>query len=169
MAVLELSAPWEILYKEITALFGEDEDIRIVYDRVKDTIKLYVSNAAKADALATILPGAIDSGGKEISLVIIPANKGVEGTTYATVYETAFKGNPAFSKVISFDDFNIKFTYVVFTNKVVQFYTDNLADYHGFKSTLYEDIAREIFVNTDKRGAVFFCTDVPDEIAVTWL
>jgi len=53
-------------------------------------------------------------------------------------------------------------TYVLFKNKVVQYFIDNIGDYNGMKSTLYEDIARDIFEDVD---GVFFCTALPDNLS----
>ena len=50
-------------------------------------------------------------------------------------------------------------TYVVFKNCVVQFFNDNLNDCHGIISTLYQDIAAELFKDADLIG-VYYNTDV---------
>ena len=50
-------------------------------------------------------------------------------------------------------------TYVVFKNCVVQFFNDNLNDCHGLISTLYQDIAAEIFEDANLNG-VYYNTDV---------
>lgn len=47
--------------------------------------------------------------------------------------------------------------YCSFKKEVVQYPADDLSSETGLKSTLYEDLAREIFENTD---GVYFCTDV---------
>ena len=51
--------------------------------------------------------------------------------------------------------------YVVFENKVVQFFNDDLSDIHGNKSTLYQEIAKDIFGDCDN---IYFCTDTKEEI-----
>ena len=73
------------------------------------------------------------------------------------MFRKAFEGNPAFSYAvtvggISSNDFN----YVVFKNKVVQYWNDNLGDINGNESTLYQEIAKDIF--EDCTG-IYFCTD----------
>ena len=52
-------------------------------------------------------------------------------------------------------------TYVVFTNKVVQFFNDNLNDIYGNVTTLYQEIASDVF---DIESGVFFCTDFKKEV-----
>lgn len=47
-------------------------------------------------------------------------------------------------------------TYVVFEAKVVQFFNDDIGDINGIKSTLYEDIAEEVF---EKKEGIYFCTN----------
>ena len=61
----------------------------------------------------------------------------------------------------------VDITYVIFKNCVVQFFNDNLNDAHGVISTLYQDIAAELFADyleRSKRG-VHFNTDVEDGVA----
>ena len=50
-------------------------------------------------------------------------------------------------------------TYVVFKNCVVQFFNDNLNDCHGIVSTLYQDIASEVFGDAGVTN-VYYNTDV---------
>lgn len=45
---------------------------------------------------------------------------------------------------------------MLFKKEVVQYFTDNLGDYNGYRSTLYENIARDIFGDI---VGVFFCTN----------
>ena len=49
---------------------------------------------------------------------------------------------------------------MVFQNKVVQYFSDNMQDINGFTSTLYQEIAKELF-GVD--GGLYFCTDLPAE------
>ena len=61
-------------------------------------------------------------------------------------------------------------TYVVFRNEVVQYYTDDLGDYFGMASTLYEDIARDLFSEVD---GIYFCTNTEKPVVlnssdITW-
>ena len=75
MALLKLSAPWQIYYKELCALFEKDSEIHIVYDVDEQIISIYVENEAKADALAEMLPEFKHFGSMKITIMIIPANK----------------------------------------------------------------------------------------------
>jgi hypothetical protein len=87
-----------------------------------------------------------------------PSNRAFANTK--ELFEVAFKNNPAFAYAISTDGYwFVPFTYIVFKNCVVQFFNDNLNDPHGVISTLYQDIAEEVFTETGLTG-VSYCTDV---------
>lgn len=77
------------------------------------------------------------------------------------MYKAAFEGNAAFNYLETVEGvFTNPISYVVFANEVVQFFNDDLNDIHGLKSTLYEDIARDVF---EKKDGMCFCTDLPEE------
>lgn len=169
MANLKLSPPWIIYYKEIQAFFNEDPDVRVIYDAENYEIKLYVEDSEKADALSQILIPEKDFGSIVLNITVIPANKNrivVPSSknvvaTKASLFEAAFYNNGAVDFIRTIKGiFTNKITYVVFRNTVVQYFTDDLGDYHGVRSTLYQDIASEIFMNTD---SIFFCTNVEYE------
>lgn len=161
---LQLSTPWVTLYRQINAMFGDDPDVKVEYiagDGNDPTIKLFVEGQDKADAIAKLLPLTYDFGNVTVSVIVVPANK---NETMETLFRTAFAGNPAFSYAATAEGvFTNPITYVVFRNRVVQFWNDDLSDINGNETTLYEDIAGTLF--TDKSG-VCFCTDTPDNFGV---
>lgn len=153
--MLKLSSPWVTYYNEIKALFGEDPDIRVEYDEDENEVKLFVEDQEKADALSQLLPPAKAFGNVVMKITVIPANRLKE--SQSVLFEKAFKGNPAFSYMASAESIYCNpITYVVFKNKVVQFWNDNLGDINGNMSTLYQNIASDILGETTN---VFFCTD----------
>jgi len=157
---LKLQSPWVIFAEEIKELFREDPEIHIEYkDDNPYEIKLFVDNAEKADALAKLIPQERVFGNVIFHVTIVPADN-EKVNNYGELFEKAFAGNPALSFVAATEPsmFTIPATYVVFANKVVQFYTDDLSDYYRNRSTLYENIAEDVF-GTD--AGVFFCTDRP--------
>ena len=168
MAVFKLMPPWDEFYNTIRALFDHDHGVRVIYDEEHKDIKLYVEDNDKAIALAKILPTERVFGNTKVKLTIVPANK-IKKTANSdddmkAVFETAFKDNDALSYVHKVEGImGFDALYVVFVNKVVQYYTDNLGDINGFHSTLYENIAREVFENF---SGVFYCTDVPSNLGV---
>ena len=74
------------------------------------------------------------------------------------MFITAFRGNPAYSFTDSVDLRTNRIIYIVFRNVVVQYYNDDLGDYYGQCSTLYQNIAADIFKPID---GVHYCTDKP--------
>lgn len=159
MAKLNMSSPWDVCYKEIQALFAEDPEVHVLYDEGENEVKLYVDDGQKADALTKLLPDHKEFGNVQMKITVIPANSFAGGDTS---WEDAFSGNAAVEDVIRVDLPMVDdFTYILFAPKVVQYYTDNLFDYYGFTSTLYQDIAKNLFEGV---SGVSFCTAKPHGI-----
>ena len=157
MEKMNMSAPWVLYYRKIEALFGKDPEISVVFDDENNIIRLYVDNQEKAEAIDKLLPDEKTFGNVTISTVVIPANKVAESK--ASIFQTAFAGNPAFAYTQVVDGvFSNPISYVVFKNEVVQYFADNMHDIHGYESTLYQDIAKEVF---GEEGGICFCTDLP--------
>ena len=162
---LKLAPPWITYVNKVQAMFGADPEIRIVYDNDEVELKIYVEDSAKADAMQRLLPYYKTFGNAELGIKIIPANNKIDlGTvTNKELFDIAFARNPvyAFSQEVVGILTNT-LTYVVFKNKVVQFFNDNLDDIHGLVSTLYQDIADELFEESDLYG-VFYNTDIEEK------
>ena len=160
MAKLKLSPPWDIFYKEINAFFKEDDDVKVIFDEDEFTIKLYVDDPVKAAALTELLPAEKDFGNVVLKITVIPANEGSGPVLGARPY-LAFYGNPIVDEIkIIHGLFGYDFIYVMFAKKVVQYFTDNISDYNGFCSTLYENIARNIF---EGKEGIFYCTSTEED------
>ncbi len=152
---MRLSAPWEIFYKEIAALFQEDSEIKVTFDEEKCEIKLYVENGRKADALSKLLPDERQFGNVTVKITVVPANNG-EKEDKASLIEEAFSGNPAMRYIYRATTPFGEFDYVVFENCVVQYFNDDMRDINGNKSTLYQELAKEIF---GEETNLCFCTE----------
>lgn len=165
---LKLAPPWITYVNKVQAMFGADPEIRIVYDDGEVELKIYVEDSAKADAMQKLLPYYKTFGNISLSITIIPANNKMDiGTvTNKELFDIAFARNPvyAFSQEVVGILTNT-LTYVVFKNKVVQFFNDNLDDIHGLVSTLYQDIADELFEESDLYG-VFYNTDIEEKVGM---
>lgn len=161
MARVKLSSPWDIYYQEINELFKLDSEVNVVYDEDVNRIKLYVDNADKADALNQILPEERVFGGVTLYIEVVPPNRTFTFSK-ENLFLRAFRNNGAFAyaKTVSLPFMSGGLTYVVFVNRVVQYYTDNLSDINGVTSTLYENIARDVL---DETNGVFYCTCLEDE------
>lgn len=158
MAKINLSPPWIIYYKEINELFKQDSDIKVLFDEDEIEIKLYVSDGQKANALSELLPLTKTYGEVELKINVIPANGASLGFKASSVnsIKTALKNNPIVDKIETISGlFSYDLHYVLFKKEVVQYFTDNIGDYNGFCSTLYENIARDVF---GEIAGVFFCT-----------
>lgn len=152
---VKLSPPWIDYANELIILFSKDPDIKTEYKDDEKTIKLYVNDTDKAEAITQLLPTEKDFGGTILKVMVIPADKNEEPTD-AELIKKAFKGNPVVSQIVDKELFAKPVTYVAFIKEVIQYYNDNLDDLYGNKSVLLQDIARDVF---EGKNGVFFCTD----------
>ncbi len=171
MARINLVSPWDEYYNKMMAFFKEDSDVTVLYDGQEDDtkyIKVLVDHPEKATALEMLLNKEKDFGGIKLIVTVVPADDipkdiardmrlWAENAKYYGLYRSALIGNANFATVqeikgmLGFDA-----TFVVFKKKVIQYYDDNIGDLNGMKSTLAEDIARDIFTTCN---GVFFNTD----------
>lgn len=160
----QLSTPWVTQYRKIEAMFGGDPDIKLEYvagDGEDPVVKMFIDGQDKADAIEKLLPEFYDFGNVKMKVEVIPANKKENAES---LFRTAFEGNPAFSYAVTAEGiFTNPITYVVFKNKVVQFWNDDLSDVNGNETTLYEQIAPVVFDPIADAG-VCYCTDVPENL-----
>lgn len=156
--LIELSPPWVIYVKKLEALFNQDPDIRTEFNEDDNEFILRVEDPVKAAALDELLPTFVDFGSVELCITVIPANSEY---TVADLYKMAFNRNPIFKSVeVVNGDGLFPANYCIFKNEVVQYAADDLSSYYGLQSTLYEDIAEEIFEG--KHNGIYFCTDLPE-------
>lgn len=163
MAKLKLSPPWVLYYKKLNTLFEYDKDVLVIYDEDEMEIKLYCSDNNKSEALSLLLPNTISFGDVELKITVIPSNEKTNKVKITinnpeTAIYVLFNTNNDYVESVEVIPTPFgKFTYVIFIKEVVQYFEDNLSDFYGVKSTLCEDIAREIFKDID---GVFFCTSI---------
>lgn len=154
MEKVNMSAPWLTYFREIEALFKQDPEITIKFSGDPPRMVIYVENAIKADAISKLLPSEKNFGKVVATIKVIPAN---EKETKAVLIQRALDGNPIFNRMVSAEGiFNNPIHFCVFKKEVAQFWDDNLGDINGNISVLYEDIAEDIFEDTE---GVLFCTD----------
>ena len=173
MARLNLSPPWVMYYRKLLAFFKEDSEVKITYDDIEQEIKLYVNNAEKAVALENLLPNKQVFGNVILYITIVPANKTCfdsvkagNSTNLNDIGRICFNNEAVVGVKIVDGIMTNKMVFVIFKKEVVQYFTDDIGDYHGICSTLYQDLAKEIFGSID---GVFFCTDNEIELGNAWL
>lgn len=155
-----ISSPWYSYCHKVQALFKKDPEVRVeVDDSGTDLkVKLFVENPKKADALTQLMPVEKNVAGVTVYTEVIPANSPKK--SMGALFEDAFDGNPVFSEVMVIEGlYNNPITYVIFEDVVAQYYNDNLGDPHGNISTLYQELARDIF----EIDSINYCTKLIEE------
>lgn len=153
---LGLSSPWITYFKKIEALFAKDPEVMVDFDDDSCTLKIYVDNQAKAEAIDVLLPDGIQFGNVEMTIQVIPSNG---DDPRIELFREAFKGNPA---VVDIETVDVSVpimggnSYILFRPEVVQYFNDDLSSYDGYETTLYQDIANELLSVGNSK--IFFCT-----------
>lgn len=155
---LNIASPWITMARRMHRLFEQDPEVKLEWSNENCQLKLYVASQEKADALVKILPAEKAFGNVTMKITVIPANDNEESKW--DLYQKAFKGNGAVSFTDSIDAAGYHADYIVFQPEVVQYVNDNIGDIHGIESTLYQDIANEVF---EEHAGIFFCTDIEDQ------
>ena len=159
MAKLGLSSPWVVYYRKVEALFKHDAEVRVILDDERMELSLFVADEKKADALTHLLPEEVVFGNTTLHIIIVPPNTDNLASVESEIAD-AFTGNEALAYVQQVVGiFDVPLTYVVFEKEVVQYFTDNLGDIHGIESTLYQNLAREVFNHFEN---VYYCTDIEE-------
>lgn len=154
---VKMSAPWVVYAHQVEAMFKEDPDVKVEYYDDEDSEKflsLKVCGEDKADALAQLLPSDLEFGGVTLSIRVIPAND--VKPTQMDLFRRALSGNPIVSGFVSAETLWGAVNFVVFKPEIVQYYDDNMMDLNGIRTTVYQDLAKEVFEGNDE---VFFCTE----------
>ena len=151
----KLSPPWITFYREIEALFAQDPDVHVNWNEETYTVQVLVTGNDKADAIAQLLPEAKVFGNVKVTVSVRTAL--LKETSKIDLIKTAFEGNAAFAFEQTVDGvFTNPIHYVVFKKEVVQFFNDALNDIYGNKTTLYEEIAKDVIGESE---GICFCTD----------
>ena len=159
---MKLSPPWITYVNELQALF--DGDPQIAFNIAPRSVTIACNNGVKNAALLQLLPSEKTFGKVTFSIKIDGPIANQAFPTPVDLFNAAFAGNPAFAQVVAPAQegyFFIDFCYVIFKNCVVQFFNDNLDDACGLVSTLYQNIAAEVFADASYNlDNVHYCTDV---------
>lgn len=156
---VKISPPWTTYYRELVELFKKDKEIFIEFDEDKNEIEITTTKYEKSLALKKVLPEEKEFGAVKLKINIVYDEP--EMTAINAFKELAIN-NPAFKYTYVFPTDTNPIAYVMFAKEVVQYLNDDLSDPHGVTSTLYETLARNVFMN-DK--GIIFSTDSDEALA----
>ena len=165
MAKLNLSAPWVTYYRETEELFRNDPTIRVLFDEEEPELKLYVNDQDKYEALTFLMPEKMEFANVTMPITIVPANLpdtahcNKEKTPAEHIMALFFDNEALVDIAVVHGIFANDLVYVIFKKEVVQYFNDNLGDYNGVCSTLYQEIAKNVL---KPQPGIFFCTSVSD-------
>lgn len=144
-----ISSPWMTYYKKLVALFNDDPELEVKWNEDEKSVIIESTNTFKIMALEKLLDPTVAFGNVTIT-VKCRVKDGSEDSVSA-IFKTAFTGNPHISEVIDQETMGcIEQTFVLFKPEVIQFFNDDLTDYHGNWNGLSEDIMRDV-INKDIR------------------
>lgn len=172
MAIVNLSAPWIEHYRKLQTMFANDPDVSVVYDSACMVCEIYAEGEKRAEALEKLLKPSVQFGNVVLNITVHQVNgisekygrflpltlrNGLYAHRKDDLHYQALLTNPAVNSIeYTYGPGKEVLTYVIFTPEVAQYFSDDIGDYYGLKSTLYEDIARDIFV---EEFGVFYCTN----------
>lgn len=161
---LKILPPWSITIEELIALFDGDSQMAFNcnFSGTNPSVTISCNNGDKVAALQEVLPSFYSYGNVKLDVEIDGTPSNITFTNKKELFDTLFKGNPAYAYSIMppSEAWYPSMVYVVFKNCVVQFFADNLNDCHGITSTLYQDIAAKVLTGIAITGDVNFNTDV---------
>ena len=138
---VKLSAPWDIYFSKLNALFSPDPEVSLAFDRNAYTITITSTNDDKTDALSQIIPKTVEMGNITLTINVVAEVP----NSPADLFDRAFKGNPVFCKTESCPlPTGEKIYFAEFYDEAVNFYADDLTNPYGLQFYLYQDIAREV-------------------------
>lgn len=152
----QISPPWVTYARKMQALFEQDRDVTVKYDNESRTLDLLVEGNDKASAISSILPNEVEFGNVKLTIAVKPSND----DSPEAIVRKAFAGNDAVASIETIETDVPLFgdrTYVLFKPEVVQFFDDDMTDINGICTTIYQDIAREVF---ETGPGVSFCTEI---------
>lgn len=153
MENLKLVSPWVNFYREVETLFRHDEDVKVALDSDDMQLRIYVADERKAAALEKLMPKERTFGEITLKITVIPPNRKFSDLD---LFRIAFDGNGAFNRTVSASTpFGDEVDFVIFEPIVAQYFNDDIGDYYGLRTTVFEELARDVFGDI---GNVHFST-----------
>ena len=162
---LRIQSPWVLFYKKVYTLFAKDPQVKVLFNVEEPELKIQVKgNDEKAACIARFFPKAMNFGNVVLACSVVGDNgQPVPDVNLDdhTAITKVFEGNGALSFIKDVKTpFGYSIIYVVFVKEVVQYYSDNMFDLYGATSTIYEDLARDVFEQPlQNEDFCSFCTD----------
>lgn len=156
---VKISPPWTTYYRELVELFKKDKEIFIEHDEDKNVIEITTTKYEKSLALKKVLPCEKDFGGTKLKINIVYKEPKMDAIN---AFKELAINNPVFKYTYVFPTSANPIAYVVFAKEVVQYWNDDMSDPHGITSTLYENLAREVFA---ENLGIIFSTDSDKTLA----
>ena len=150
---VKISPPWTTYYRELVELFKKDKEIFIEFDEDKNEIEITTTKYEKSLALKKVLPCEKDFGGVKLKINVVYKEPKMDAIN---AFKELVINNPIFKYTYVFPTSANPIAYVVFAKEVVQYWNDDMSDPHGITSTLYENLAREVF---SENPGIIFSTD----------
>lgn len=143
---VKLSAPWDIYFSKMKALFDRDPEVSVDFNRDNYEIVITSTNDDKIDAIRQIVPETVPMGNITLTIKF----KADVPSSPADLYKRAFKGNPAYVGSETYPLPTGENAYFAeFADLAVHYYADDLSNPEGLQFMLYQDIAREILNHDD--------------------
>ena len=154
---VQIISPWIDFYRKVEALFAMDPDVQVKWNNEESTLYIYVTGTDKAEAIQALLGTERTFGNLYAYISVIPSND--SKPSMVDYLRRAFAGNPALVDVVTLaSDLPTigGWTYAVFKGKVVQYHNDDISDVNLLRSTLYQELAKEVI---GEQPGVYFCTE----------
>ena len=170
---------------KLNAMFGDDADFTILdineplpdgtieYYEDGKTLNIVSSNMVKLTLLRDYLGDIFDDG--EILHIDYYFSRNMKGLSFVNIMDRPtpnarldiamlFEDNPHFSKFYSGMSEMGPWYCVAFKPECIQFYNEDAVSLHGRKSTVMEDIARDIFPHIDD-NKIYFSTENKEDFS----
>lgn len=154
------SAPWVRYVALLKMLFENDPDVRIVYrDETPYIIDINITGEEKFEAATKLIGETKTFGNVVLTIRYHLSNPVKKEKSKKELFKALLEGNPILTDIVTIDLPNTSnnITYFLFKDEVVQYWDDALSNPHGVLSTLWEEIMKELFEDTEE---VIFTTRV---------
>ena len=154
------SAPWVRYVALLKMVFESDPDVRIVYrDETPYIVDINVTGEEKFEAATKLIGETKTFGNVVLTIRYHLSNPVKEEKSKKELFKALLEGNPILTDIVTVDLPNTSnnITYFIFKDEVVQYWDDALSNPHGVLSTLWEEIMKELFEDTEE---VIFTTRV---------